>query len=42
MVRIGVEWMNRFPGPCAATGLSYCDDTSVGFLSEMTRRSLGI
>jgi Family of unknown function (DUF6345) len=38
MVRIGVEWVNRFPGPCTATGLSYCDDTSVGFLNGMRSR----
>jgi hypothetical protein len=35
MVRVGVEWVNKFPEPCSATGLSYCDDTAVGFLKAM-------
>jgi hypothetical protein len=38
MARVGVEWINTFPGPCTQNQLSYCDDTSVGFLNGMTSR----
>ena len=43
MAKIGVEWINDFPPPCDQNELSYCDETSVGFLngmvSRVTRRS---
>jgi hypothetical protein len=35
---VGVEWINNFPSPCSQNTLSYCDDTSVGFLNGMTSR----
>jgi hypothetical protein len=35
---VGVEWINQFPSPCTQTNLSYCDDTSEGFLNGMTSR----
>jgi Family of unknown function (DUF6345) len=35
---VGVEWINSFPAPCTQNTLSYCDDTSVGFLNGMTSR----
>ncbi|HLG12869.1 MAG TPA: DUF6345 domain-containing protein [Dehalococcoidia bacterium] len=38
MARVGVEWINRFPAPCSQNTLSYCDDTSVGFLAGMAAR----
>jgi len=38
MVDVGVEWINNFPAPCTQNTLSYCDDTSVGFLDGMTSR----
>lgn len=38
MVSVGVEWVNNFPGPCNQDTLSWCDDTSVGFLNGMTSR----
>jgi hypothetical protein len=33
-----VEWINNFPDPCKQNTLSYCDDTSVGFLNGMVSR----
>ena len=38
MARVGVEWINEFPAPCTQNTLSYCDETSVGFLNGMTSR----
>lgn len=38
MVGVGVEWINNFPAPCGQPTLSFCDDTSVGFLNGMTSR----
>lgn len=38
MVRAGIEWINSFTDACKATGLSYCDDTAVGFLNAMKSR----
>jgi hypothetical protein len=38
MARVGVEWINNFPAPCAQNTLSYCDETSVGFLNGMVSR----
>ncbi|MBA3291327.1 MAG: hypothetical protein H0U17_07525 [Actinobacteria bacterium] len=38
MTDVGVEWINDFPSPCSQNTLSYCDDTSVGFLNGMTSR----
>lgn len=38
MATVGVEWINRFPSPCDQNELSYCDDTSVGFLNGMVSR----
>jgi hypothetical protein len=38
MASVGVEWINKFPAPCAQNTLSYCDDTSVGFLDGMVSR----
>ena len=38
MATVGVEWINNFPDPCDQNELSYCDDTSVGFLNGMTSR----
>ena len=38
MARVGVEWINNFPGPCTQNTLSYCDETSVGFLNGMVSR----
>ncbi len=35
---IGAEWVNRFSGPCAQNELSYCDETSGGFVEGMTSR----
>lgn len=35
---VGVEWINNFPDPCSQNTLSYCDETSVGFLNGMTSR----
>jgi Family of unknown function (DUF6345) len=38
MASVGIEWINKFPAPCTQNELSYCDDTSVGFLTGMTSR----
>ena len=38
MASVGIEWINNFPGPCSQNTLSYCDDTSVGFLNGMKSR----
>ena len=38
MATVGVEWINNFPGPCTQNTLSYCDETSVGFLDGMVSR----
>lgn len=38
MASVGVEWINNFPAPCTQNTLSYCDDTSVGFLNGMVSR----
>ena len=38
MAKIGVEWINNFPPPCDQNELSYCDETSVGFLNGMLSR----
>ena len=38
MAKIGVEWINDFPPPCDQNELSYCDETSVGFLNGMVSR----
>ncbi len=38
MARVGIEWINNFPGPCTQNTLSYCDETSVGFLNGMVSR----
>lgn len=38
MATVGVEWINNFPGACDQNELSYCDDTSVGFLNGMVSR----
>jgi hypothetical protein len=38
MARVGVEWINNFPAPCTQNTLSYCDETSVGFLNGMVSR----
>ena len=38
MATVGVEWINNFPEPCTQNTLSYCDETSVGFLNGMVSR----
>jgi hypothetical protein len=38
MASVGIEWINNFPGPCKQNTLSYCDETSVGFLNGMKSR----
>jgi hypothetical protein len=38
MASVGIEWINNFPGPCRQNTLSYCDETSVGFLNGMKSR----
>ena len=38
MARVGIEWINNFPAPCTQNTLSYCDETSVGFLDGMVSR----
>src|SRR5215207_2132337 len=38
MVAVGAEWINVFPGACNQNTLSYCDETSQGFLNGMTSR----
>ena len=38
MVSVGAEWINVFPAPCTQNTLSYCDETSEGFLNGMTSR----
>jgi hypothetical protein len=38
MATVGVEWINNFPAPCSQNTLSYCDETSVGFLNGMVSR----
>lgn len=38
MARVGIEWINDFPAPCTQNQLSYCDETSIGFLDGMTSR----
>ena len=38
MVSVGAEWINLFPAPCTQNTLSYCDETSEGFLNGMTSR----
>lgn len=38
MARVGVEWINNFPAPCMQNTLSYCDETSRGFLDGMVSR----
>jgi hypothetical protein len=38
MATVGAEWINNFPVPCDQNELSYCDDTSVGFLNGMVSR----
>ena len=38
MATVGVEWINNFPEPCKQNTLSYCDETSVGFLDGMVSR----
>jgi hypothetical protein len=38
MVSVGAEWVNDFPPPCDYNELSYCDETSIGFLNAMRDR----
>jgi hypothetical protein len=38
MARVGIEWINKFPEPCDQNELSYCDETSEGFLNAMRSR----
>lgn len=38
MVAVGIEWINNFPAPCTQNTLSYCDETSEGFLNGMVSR----
>jgi Family of unknown function (DUF6345) len=38
MASVGVEWINNFPAPCTQNTLSYCDETSEGFLNGMASR----
>ena len=38
MTQVGIEWINNFPPPCDQNELSYCDETSVGFLNGMVSR----
>ena len=38
MVSVGAEWINVFPAPCTQNTLSWCDETSEGFLNGMTSR----
>lgn len=37
-MEVGVEWINNFPAPCTQNTLSFCDETSVGFLNGMVSR----
>jgi hypothetical protein len=38
VAEVGVEWINSFPEPCDNNELSYCDETSEGFLVGMVIR----
>jgi hypothetical protein len=41
IVRVGVEWVNRFPAsgqPCHQDTLDYCDDRAHGFIAAMGGR----
>ena len=38
MVDLGIESINNFPPPCDQNELSYCDETSIGFLNGMVAR----
>lgn len=38
MATVGAEWINNFPDPCSQNQLSYCDETSEGFLDGMVSR----
>ena len=38
MASVGGEWINKFPDPCKQNTLSYCDDTTLGFLAAMAAR----